>query len=144
MKKFIQSEVHVRVDAIYKVAKLKEDVSDVDFARQIETVSKAVKNNLPENIFIDYTEIVDGEKVPFSMNLKEIGEKELCKTIRAVAAIGGCIQQGRNDCDRPAIIKLYCLGHHIPSGLVADRGNIISKDKINCESVPLMKAELLK
>ena len=76
--------------------------------------------------------------------LKEIGEKELCKTIRAVAAIGSCIQQGRNDCDRPAIIKLYCLGHHIPSGLVADRGNIISKDKINCESVPLMKAELLK
>ena len=110
---FAQPKVECSVNAIYKVAKLKEEVAYTDFNHDVLRLYNAVKGNKPENIILKYDEKMgkDENERPiyrqFSMSLKEIGRKELCKTIRAVAATAACIFMRRNDVDSETILKIY-------------------------------------
>lgn len=150
---FAQPKVECSVNAIYKVAKLKEEVAYTDFNHDVLRLYNAVKGNKPENIILKYDEKMgkDENERPiyrqFSMSLKEIGRKELCKTIRAVAATAACIFMRRNDVDSETILKIYCLGMNKPSLILSGRGDIFrndSENKIICSTTPELIDELLK
>jgi hypothetical protein len=141
-----QATVKVRLDNIYKVAKRKKRVSDVDFQKEIAAFWAAIKGIRPENIVLAYNDEKDNE---VQMTLKEAGETDQLKTVRAVGVVGGCILNSRNDPDCEALRKLSCLGHYPPTELLANRGNIFtvnSKDnmRINCEASWMLIDELLK
>lgn len=141
----IDQRMYVDLDAIYMVAKLKQEVSYAEFNREINTFYLTAKGNYPENIILRYTD-ESGNKI--AMTLAEAGEREECRTIRSVAAVGACIFLRKNDADSEAIRDIYCLGHYAPSILLADRGNIFSNGsaglKINCRRTVDLIAELMK
>mgnify|MGYP001095803224 CR=1 FL=1 len=139
-----QPEARVKVSAIYRIAKLKKEVAHVDLGNQIWAFYMAAKTNDPENVVLYYTD-ENGENV--SMTLKEAGENERCRTVRAVAAVGACIYLRKNDVDAEAIRDIFCLGHYAPSAVLSARGNIFSNNsatKINCRRICDLTRELLK
>lgn len=133
-----------RVGTIYAVAKLKKECAYSDFNMEINRLYEAAKCYPPEAIILTYTDISEGK---IKMSLLEAGKQDKCKTIRAVVAVGSCIQQGRNDPDRPGLVDILCLGHHKPSDLLIGRGNIFSQDssaQILCRRTSDLMKELLK
>jgi hypothetical protein len=140
-----QATVIVRVDNIYKVAKRQIRVSDVDFQKEIATFWAAIKGIRPENIILAYNDEKDNE---IQMTLKEAGDTNQLRTIRAVGVVGSCILNSRNDPDCEALRKLSCLGHYAPTQVLANRGNIFSSSnrdlRINCEASWMLIDELLK
>lgn len=133
-----------RVNTIYKVAKLKRECAYSDFNMEIKRLYEAAKCYPPDSIILTYTDVCEGK---VRLSLKETGEQDKCKTIKAVVAVGSCVQQGRNDPDRPGLVEILCLGHHKPTDLLVGRGNIFSKDssaQILCRRTSDLMNELLK
>lgn len=134
----------VEVETIYRVGKLKKESSYSKFNYEIQKVYLAAKTYPPEDVILTYTN-KDGAYVKIS--LKESEEKGTCKTIKAIVAVGSCINMARNDVDRSGLCEILCLGQQKPSLLLSNRGDIFSSDsstQINCRRVCDLMHELLK
>lgn len=134
----------VKVDAIYKVAKLKKEVAYSDFDFQIRRLYEATKCYQPWQIILYYVD-ENGEKI--KMSLEDAEKYDKMKTVRAVAAVGRCIIASIEQANSSATRELYCLGHYTPTALLEGRGNIFSKDSshlILCRRTSDLMIELLK
>jgi len=138
-----QPRVYVNVTTIYTVAKLKKEVSYHDFSQAVMNLYMEAKGNRPENVYLKYTDENNDEQI---VNLKEAGQKQTHKTIRAVAAVAANIFLRNNDIDCETIKIIYCLNYN-PSHILIDRGDIFSHHtpvKIKCRTIPDLIDELLK